>query len=286
MFDLIRISHVMTPLPLTIDIEQTLAEAKRRMSELNVRHLPVLEGERLVGILSDRDVALASGVGATLEATSVGTAMTAGPYAVGPEEPLVSVLAAMWRQNVGSALVVKGAQVVGVFTMMDAVRLLGQTLKHPGALTPVPPFPTAVRERLRKEHHLLREMVERAKACARPVLEGGPQSGVRLEATARDLYQALLRHIELEDEVLAPLLAETPVSGPIRAELLLERHRRQRHQLQAAQAHLDKANAKELAAGLLRLCEMVIHETADQDQTLVTAALLHDDIVQTDAAGA
>lgn len=286
MFDVIRISHVMTPLPLTIDIEQTLAEAKRRMSELNVRHLPVLEGERLVGILSDRDVALASGVGATLEATSVGTAMTAGPYAVGPEEPLVAVLAAMWRQNVGSALVVKDAQVVGVFTMMDAVRLLGQTLKHPGALTPVPPFPSAVRERLRREHHLLREMVERAKTCARPVLEDGPQSGVRLEATARDLYQALLRHIDLEDEVLAPLLAETPVSGPIRAELLLERHRRQRQQLHAAQAQLDKSNPKKLAAALLRLCDMVTQETADQDQTLVTVTLLHDDIVEMDAAGA
>jgi CBS domain-containing protein len=286
MFDVIRISHVMTPLPLTIDIEQTLAEAKQRMAEMQVRHLPVLDGERLVGILSDRDVALASGVGATLETTAVGAAMTAEPYAVGPKESLVAVLATMWERSVGSALVVDNEQVVGVFTTMDAVRLLGRTLQHPGALTPVPPFPSAVRERLRKEHHLLREMVERAKTDAGSVLTDGPQGAVRLEATARDVYHALLRHIELEDEVLAPLLAETPVSGPIRAELLLDRHRRQRQQLHAAQAQLEKSNPNDLALVLLRLCDTVVHETADQDQTLLTATLLHDDVVQTDAAGA
>jgi acetoin utilization protein AcuB len=46
----------MTPVPVTVAPEDELAEAARIMTELGVRHLPVVEGERLVGMLSIRDL--------------------------------------------------------------------------------------------------------------------------------------------------------------------------------------------------------------------------------------
>ena len=52
------IQKYMTTTPHTIGGEQTLAKAEKFMREHKIKHLPVLEGGKLVGILSDRDVKL------------------------------------------------------------------------------------------------------------------------------------------------------------------------------------------------------------------------------------
>jgi CBS domain-containing protein len=53
------IGHWMTHRPQTITSEATLEEARRRMLDGNFRHLPVVDGEELVGMLSLRDVSRA-----------------------------------------------------------------------------------------------------------------------------------------------------------------------------------------------------------------------------------
>ena len=50
------IDQFMTRAPHTIGYHQTLATAHRMMRELSIRHLPVLDGGKLVGILSQRDL--------------------------------------------------------------------------------------------------------------------------------------------------------------------------------------------------------------------------------------
>ena len=47
----------MTPGPHTIGREQSLVAAKQMMQKIHVRHLPVLHGGKLVGVLSDRELA-------------------------------------------------------------------------------------------------------------------------------------------------------------------------------------------------------------------------------------
>ncbi|AEV17113.1 MAG: CBS domain-containing protein [Thermus sp.] len=51
-----RVAEVMTPDPLTLPPEADLAQAMRLMTEHRVRHLPVVEGGRVVGVISIGDV--------------------------------------------------------------------------------------------------------------------------------------------------------------------------------------------------------------------------------------
>lgn len=51
-----KVSQVMTPKPMVIDAHESLEVCARVMKQAGVRHLPVVEGDRLVGLLSLRDV--------------------------------------------------------------------------------------------------------------------------------------------------------------------------------------------------------------------------------------
>lgn len=51
-----QIKDILIPGLKTINVESTMDEADRLLKENNIRHLPVSDGTKLVGILSDRDV--------------------------------------------------------------------------------------------------------------------------------------------------------------------------------------------------------------------------------------
>lgn len=117
------IEQYMTRAPHSIGAEQTLARAKTVMHEHGVRHLPVLHGGRLVGIITDRDVNLVE----TLEdvdprLVTVSDAMSTSVYAVTPEAPLAQVAQEMADRKYGSAVVMRGHHVAGIFTTVDACR--------------------------------------------------------------------------------------------------------------------------------------------------------------------
>lgn len=118
----------MTALPLTIGQEQTIATAEALLSKHRFRHLPVLHGGALVGVISDRDVALATRW-ASAEAT-VEEAMSPEPYTVHPDADLAEVAEHMASHRLGSAVVVDATgHVVGIFTTVDAMRALGDCLR-------------------------------------------------------------------------------------------------------------------------------------------------------------
>ncbi|MCL4560728.1 MAG: CBS domain-containing protein, partial [Chloroflexi bacterium] len=54
--DLTRVSEVMTPRVLFVRQNQTLEECMALMTEKHIRHLPVMEGEQMIGIISIGDV--------------------------------------------------------------------------------------------------------------------------------------------------------------------------------------------------------------------------------------
>ncbi len=123
----LRVADCMTRVAFSIGDDQTLAEAALRMEELDVRHLPVLRGTRLVGIVSQRDLALLKATSqAHMSELSVCDAMTAEPYTVAPSAPLSVVAGVMGRERYGAAIVVEGGDVVGIFTSTDGMRALAQ----------------------------------------------------------------------------------------------------------------------------------------------------------------
>lgn len=127
------VRQFMTEAPETIAADLTLAQARERMFQLQVRHLPVLEGDVLVGILSDRDIALVDAVYGELERVPVRQAMTAQPFSCGPAAHLHAVAAEMATHRHGSAIVVDPdhpGHVLGVFTTTDALRALAELHAH------------------------------------------------------------------------------------------------------------------------------------------------------------
>ena len=123
------IEAFMTASPHTIGRDQPLTVAKEVMSRHGVRHLPVLEGGQLVGVVSERDVAFIGSV-RDLEASelTVGEAMSPEVYTVSRTELLRNAAANMARHRYGSAIVVDGNRVVGLFTTVDALRALQAVL--------------------------------------------------------------------------------------------------------------------------------------------------------------
>ena len=51
-----KISEIMTANVITVDCDQPLEECEALMMEKSIRHLPVYDGDKLVGLLSVRDV--------------------------------------------------------------------------------------------------------------------------------------------------------------------------------------------------------------------------------------
>ncbi len=121
------IHKYMSTSPHTIGAEQTIAMASKVMAEHRIRHLPVLHGGRVVGMLSQRDVNVIE----TLKdvdpnVVTVEDAMSGSPYITDAETPLTVVAAEMAEHKYGSAIVMQANHVVGVFTTVDACRVLAE----------------------------------------------------------------------------------------------------------------------------------------------------------------
>ena len=124
------ISQFMTSGPFTIGREQSLAAAKQLMNKSHVRHLPVLHGGKLVGMISERELDVIEALPGSKQ-LSVEDAMVPDVYLASADAPRDTVAAEMARLKVGSAVVVKDDIVVGVFTAVDGLRALAEVLRAP-----------------------------------------------------------------------------------------------------------------------------------------------------------
>lgn len=101
------------------------------MTEHGVRHLPVLVGGRLVGIVSERDLRLLGRFGPSDDAVTVEDAMTTDVYIVDPGDPVDQVVERMAQRRYGSAVVLeRGGRVAGIFTTVDGLQTLADVLRR------------------------------------------------------------------------------------------------------------------------------------------------------------
>lgn len=124
------IQKYMTTAPHSIGADQPLTKAHELMSEHDIRHLPVLVGGKLVGMVTDRDLKLIEAMaGVDPKKISVEDAMSANVYAVAPETPLDEVVTTMGSRKYGSVVVMQNNKVVGIFTTVDLCTAFTQLLE-------------------------------------------------------------------------------------------------------------------------------------------------------------
>jgi acetoin utilization protein AcuB len=124
----------MTPSPHSVGKDQPLAVAHQLMQKHELRHLPVLEQGRLIGILSQRDLYFLESIdGVNIETDPVADAMSQDVYSVGAEARVDAVVGAMAEHKYGCAVIVDRAKVVGIFTTTDALDMLTACLTERAA---------------------------------------------------------------------------------------------------------------------------------------------------------
>lgn len=125
------IQKFMAAMPHTIGADATLEKAEKFMKEYRIRHLPVLRGGELVGVISDRDVKMVETF-KDVDPTKVKVedAMTSDPYITSPGSALDEVSMKMAEKKWGCALVVDNKKLVGIFTWVDALNAMSEILKQ------------------------------------------------------------------------------------------------------------------------------------------------------------
>jgi acetoin utilization protein AcuB len=113
-----QVKDVMSADVVTIGPEASLAAAALLLEQHAIRHLPVVDASRLVGIVSDRDVRSAAGASA-LDRLTVREAMTPQVITVSPATPVEDAAKLMLAHRVGGLPVVSHGELCGIVTETD-----------------------------------------------------------------------------------------------------------------------------------------------------------------------
>lgn len=130
MSELLVIDDCMSPGPYTVSPGHSATAAMKLMNDHEIRHLPVVEDGSLMGIVSMRDIYMLQASGKSeIEAPLVGELMKRAPYAVQTGTSLREVAINMNAHKYGCTVVKDGTKVVGVFTTVDAMRVLANLVE-------------------------------------------------------------------------------------------------------------------------------------------------------------
>jgi acetoin utilization protein AcuB len=132
------VRHFMTAPVTSLPSSASLLEAGLLLRAGRIRHIPIIDDGRLVGILSDRDIqrcapsmlsrVSADEYNAIFENTLVARVMTRNPQHISPDAPLKSVATVLREHKVGCLPVVENGQVVGIITKDDMLAALVRLL--------------------------------------------------------------------------------------------------------------------------------------------------------------
>lgn len=127
-----NVRDLMTPSPITVTPETSVTDARAVMARSHIRHLLVTEGDKLVGIVTDRDIRLNLPSPATslsiwelnylLARLKVAEVMTTAVITVEPGRGAREAAHIMLDHKIGALPVVDGRRLVGILTETDLVR--------------------------------------------------------------------------------------------------------------------------------------------------------------------
>lgn len=116
-----EIANWMSRSPACISPNDTLAAAKKLMDAGRFRRLPVVESDKLIGIITERDLRQHWGY---LDATKVNAAMTPDPLTVTPRDTAENAARLMLQHKIGGLPVVDNSELVGILSTSDLIRAL------------------------------------------------------------------------------------------------------------------------------------------------------------------
>jgi CBS domain-containing protein len=121
------VRDVMTEQVLTVSVDDDVRLATQIMLWGRHHHLPVVDGDELVGIVTDRDLYRAQAEGRARPSSRVSAVMTAAVHTTSPDEALSRAAARMAGAHIGSMPVVDQDRLVGIVTSTDLLASLGRS---------------------------------------------------------------------------------------------------------------------------------------------------------------
>jgi acetoin utilization protein AcuB len=113
------ISRLMTYQPATISSQDNLQAAAQLMERGGFRRIPVMDGDNLVGIITDRDIRKHEGY---LGSTRISAAMTPDPKTVTPRMSVEDAARLMISHKISGLPVVEDGKLVGILTTTDVLK--------------------------------------------------------------------------------------------------------------------------------------------------------------------
>ncbi len=139
---MIKVSDWMSRGVLAVEAFDSIAVARQVMAKHRINQLPVVEGEKLVGIVTDRDIRdayptsmminRAKEIDRFAESYTVEEVMSYNVMSVRPQTPLVTAVRLLRRHRIGSLPVVEKEKLVGIITRSDILDFIlsGKSLKQ------------------------------------------------------------------------------------------------------------------------------------------------------------
>jgi CBS domain-containing protein len=127
------LKQLMTPFPYAVSLDATLGEAGELLETHRFHHLPVLQGHRPVGLISDREIT--RGLAAAGRYENPVTLLVRDVYhpdscVADINTPLERVLLAMSERHVDAVIVTRKNRLAGVLTSMDVCRYFAAYLRE------------------------------------------------------------------------------------------------------------------------------------------------------------
>ncbi len=124
------VDEVMSKKPITVKKSDSLKQALDLMLEKSIRHLPVLDGNEILGIITESDIRAAfigkeaktnSGQMAVLDPAKmkISDFMTRDPMVVSPETHIEDAALIIYKHKIGALLVTRDNKLVGIISIMD-----------------------------------------------------------------------------------------------------------------------------------------------------------------------
>jgi acetoin utilization protein AcuB len=125
------VGAVMTSFPYFVEADDSATTLEQMMDEHGIRHLPVQENGKIIGIVSERDLhhhVKRETPGTEKDKILARHIMVPDPYIVPFRAPLGDVVLEMARRRIGSVIVQRQGKLAGILSAIDVCRILGEYL--------------------------------------------------------------------------------------------------------------------------------------------------------------